>query len=90
MHLPEDDLLLFAMDGAPDADAPLQGAANAAAQFGMAPDHLLEDGDRPKARRPPSASARPRLRKYRPADRAGAVLADAFLCEGSLGSFSMR
>ena len=49
MHLAEDDLLLRAMDGAPRADAPLQRPANAAAQFGMAPEHLLEDGDRPKA-----------------------------------------
>ena len=51
MHLPEDDLLLLAVDGAPGADAPLQRAANAVAQFGMTPQHLLEDGNRPNAGR---------------------------------------
>ena len=48
MHLSEYDLLLLAVDGSPGADAPLQCAANLAAQFGMAPPHLLEDGDRAK------------------------------------------
>jgi hypothetical protein len=51
MHLSEDDLLLLAVDGAPGPHAPLQRAANAAAQFGMPPQHLLEDGDRANARR---------------------------------------
>ena len=49
LHLPENDLLLFAMDGPPRADTPLQGPANAASQFRMAADHLLENGDRSKA-----------------------------------------
>src|SRR6476620_11329172 len=42
MHLPENDLTLRAMNGAPRSDAPLQRAANAAAQLGMPPDHLLK------------------------------------------------
>ena len=51
MHLPEDDLLLLAVDGAPGPDAPLDRAADAAVQLGMTPQHLLEDGDRANARR---------------------------------------
>jgi len=49
LHLPENDLLLFAMDGPPRADPPLQGPADAASQFGMAAEHLLENGNRSKA-----------------------------------------
>jgi hypothetical protein len=49
VDLPEDDLLLFAMDGAPGADTPLNRAANASAKFGMTPDNLIEDGDRSNA-----------------------------------------
>ena len=48
LHLPENDLLFFAMNGPPRADPPLQGPADAASQFGMAADHLLENGDRSK------------------------------------------
>ena len=44
--LAEDDLLILAVDRPPGADAPLQGAANAGAEIGMAPDDLLEDRDR--------------------------------------------
>ncbi len=51
MHLPEDDLLFLAMNRAPGSNATLDGAANAVAQAGMAPQHLLEDGDRPDAGR---------------------------------------
>ena len=43
--LPEDHLLLLAMDRPPCPDAPLQRAPDAAAERGMAPQHLLEDGD---------------------------------------------
>ena len=51
VKLPEDDLLLVAMDGSPRSDPTLQGAADAGAEFGVASDHLLEDGDRSKAGR---------------------------------------
>src|SRR5436190_10534698 len=37
------------MNGPPRADPPLQGPANAASQFRVASDHLLENGDRSKA-----------------------------------------
>ena len=50
VHLPEDDLLLGAMERPPGSDAPLQGAADAGAELGMAADDLLEDGDGPQAR----------------------------------------
>ena len=49
--LPEDDLLLLAMDRPPCPDAPLQRAPDAAAEGGMTPQHLLEDGDGPNAGR---------------------------------------
>ena len=37
------------MDGPPRADTPFQGPANAASQFRMAADNLLENGDWSKA-----------------------------------------
>jgi hypothetical protein len=45
VHLPENDLTLRTMNGAPPWDAPLQRAANAVALLGMPPDHLLKNGD---------------------------------------------
>ena len=48
MDLPKDDFLLFPMDGAPCADPPLQGPPDPA-EFGMASEHLLENGDGSKA-----------------------------------------
>ena len=50
VDLPEDDLLLWAMDGAPGANPALHRAPDARSEIGMAPLHLLEDADRPKAR----------------------------------------
>ena len=50
MLLPEDDVLLGAMERPPGADAPLQRATNAGADLGMAPTDLVENGDRPQAR----------------------------------------
>ncbi|TGQ11369.1 hypothetical protein [Mesorhizobium sp. M00.F.Ca.ET.217.01.1.1] len=37
------------MDGAPGSNTALDRATNAVAQFGMSPDHLLENGDRADA-----------------------------------------
>ncbi len=51
MRLAEDDILLFAMKCPPGADPALQGAADAGAEIGMAPDDLLEDRDRAQAGR---------------------------------------
>src|SRR4051812_43360637 len=48
MGLPEDDLLLLAMDGAPRSDATLNRAPDARAELRMTPDDLLEDRDRPQ------------------------------------------
>lgn len=45
MILPENDVLLLAMDGAPCANPPFQCPANAITQFRVTPDHLFEDGD---------------------------------------------
>ena len=53
VHLAEDDFPLGAVQRPPGADPPLQGAAHAATELGMAPQHLLEDGDRPQARTGP-------------------------------------
>ena len=50
MLLPEDDVLLGAVQRPPGADAPLQSAANAGADLGMAAPDLVENGDRPQAR----------------------------------------
>jgi len=50
VHLPEDDLALGAMDGAPGTDAPFQGPADSAAQFGVGTGDLLENGNEPQAR----------------------------------------
>jgi hypothetical protein len=51
MLLAEDDVLLDAVEGPPNANAPLQGAADAGAERGMAAADLLENGHRPQARR---------------------------------------
>jgi len=51
MRLPEDDLLFLAVNGPPGPDTAFDGAANAGTEFGMTPQHLLEDCDRPDARR---------------------------------------
>lgn len=45
--LPEDDLLFLAMNRAPGPNAALDGAANTGTEFGVTPQHLLEDRDRP-------------------------------------------
>ncbi len=50
VHLAEDDVTIFAMDGAPTADAPFNGAANAGRQLRMAPHQLLEHRHWPHAR----------------------------------------
>jgi len=50
MLLPEDDVLLGAVERPPSADAPLQRTPNAGADLGMAPPDLVENGDRPQAR----------------------------------------
>ena len=46
--LPEDDILLGAMQSPPGTDAPLQRAADAGADLGVAPPDLVENGDRPQ------------------------------------------
>jgi hypothetical protein len=49
VDLPEDHLLLLPMDGAPGADPPLQGPSDSHPEVGMPSQHLLENGDGPKA-----------------------------------------
>ena len=51
MDLAEDHLLVRAMQRPPGTDAPLQGAAHAGGQIGMAPLHLFEDRYRAQPRR---------------------------------------
>jgi len=50
VDLPEDDLLLRAMNGAPGADAALHRAPDAGVEIGMTPPHLLKNADRSQAR----------------------------------------
>src|SRR5713101_5468051 len=50
MLLPEDDVLLGPVQRPPAADAPLQCAADAGADLGMAAADLIKNGDRPQAR----------------------------------------
>ena len=50
MLLPEDDVLLGSVQRPPAADAPLQRAADAAADLGMTAADLVENGDRPQTR----------------------------------------
>src|SRR5271168_940797 len=50
MLLPEDDVLLSAVQRSPDTDAPLQRAANTGADLGMAAPDLVKNGDWPQAR----------------------------------------
>jgi len=47
--LPEDDVLLGAVERPPHANAPLQRATDAGPDLGMATQDLVEDGDRPQA-----------------------------------------
>ncbi len=47
--LAEDQLTLRAMQGAPLTDAPLQRPTDADTEIGMAPQELLQNGDRPEA-----------------------------------------
>ena len=87
--LAEDDVLLGPVHGAPSPDAALQRAANAGPEFGMAADHLLEDGDRAQpgeacsmgtttaTKTSPSGSGRRRPRR-------------ALLAEGSRGALAIR
>jgi len=49
VFLPEDDVLLAAVQRPPGADAPFQRAPDAGADFGRAAADLVEDGDRPQA-----------------------------------------
>ena len=49
--LPEDDVLLGAIERAPGTNAPLQSAAHAGADLRVAAPDLVENGDRPQARR---------------------------------------
>lgn len=46
VHLAEHDVAVLAVDGAPRADASLQGAPHAACQAGMPSQHLLQHGHR--------------------------------------------
>src|SRR5258708_13013255 len=48
--LPEDDVLLGAVERPPGADAPLQRAPDAGADLGMAAPDLVENGDRAQPR----------------------------------------
>src|SRR6266568_2791734 len=50
MLLPEDDVLLSPVQRSPAANAPLQRAADAGADLGVAAADLVENGDRPQAR----------------------------------------
>src|SRR5512146_1117330 len=50
MLLPENDVLLGAVQCPPSADAPLQSAADTGTELRMAPPDLVENGDRPQAR----------------------------------------
>src|ERR1700750_2268159 len=47
--LPKDDVLCGPVQCPPGTDAPLQGAANPAADLGMATPDLVENGHRPQA-----------------------------------------
>jgi hypothetical protein len=47
VHLAKDHVALLAMQGAPSANAPLEGAANAGWQLWMAAHQLLEHRHRP-------------------------------------------
>ena len=58
MALPEDDVLLGAVQRPPGTDAPLQRAADTSADLGMAAPDLVENGHRPQARRASRRSAR--------------------------------
>lgn len=49
--LTKDYLLLGPVNGAPRADPALQRASYARIEIGMTPAYLLENGDRPEARR---------------------------------------
>lgn len=49
MLLPEDDVLLGAVERPPGADATFQRTANAGTDLGMTPPELIEDGDRTQA-----------------------------------------
>jgi hypothetical protein len=53
VQLAEEHLLLRAVQRPPAADPALEGAADAAAELGVAAQHLLENRDRPQARRGP-------------------------------------
>jgi hypothetical protein len=48
MLLPEDDVLIGAVERPLAADAPLQGAPNTSADLGMAAPHLVKNGNRPE------------------------------------------
>lgn len=50
VNLPEDHLLLRAVDRAPGTDAPFDGAADTGIEIGVAPRHLLEDRHGAQAR----------------------------------------
>ena len=75
MLLPEDDVLLGPVQRPPGTDAPLQRAADAGADLGMAAPDLVENGDRPQARGALAATAPPRCPKPRPADPAAGARA---------------
>lgn len=51
MHLPEDHILLGAVQHAPGPDPPFQCAPDTRREFGMAAQHLFEDGHRPQSGR---------------------------------------
>jgi hypothetical protein len=51
VRLPKDDLLVLPVHRAPATDAPLQRTADPATEVGVAPEHLLEDGDCTQPRR---------------------------------------
>jgi hypothetical protein len=58
MRLSEDDLLFLAVDGPPGADAPLQRAANPAAQFGRTRRPVDRPAFSPRARSVPDTARR--------------------------------
>ena len=87
VDLAKDDLLVRAWMAAPGADPTLQGPAHTRAELGMAPQNLLENGDRPQPWR--RLEDRHDLTLPDIGERIGAAASRrTFLCEGRRRSFS--
>ena len=90
MDLAEDHLLLLAVQRPPGADAPLQRAADARVEIGMAAPHLVEDGHRPQPRCRLQQRHDLGIEDVGRADRAGGGRAAPACAEGSRGSCAIR